>query len=319
MSFQETPQELTKVEFARIFFRLEFQETFELKGEILLHLRRDLIQAASGIFSDGGMFRNSFTPEWFQKLFDPQPSPDPEGRRRHRKPSPPFAILSNPQDAGLFEPGDHLDLEIVFWGDGISRIGDFLTALQALGRQGISKGQGVFNPVSAFTLAAPGQRQEFWREGEKVQTLAPSLFSASWELDRINLIPDTLFLEFVSPARLISGAKPLFKPTFARIFPFVLRRVTSMLFSHCDFEVLNDPQELIALASRVEEGESRLRWKDWRFLEADFGMVDLGGVVGTTRLSGETLRSIYWVLHLGALMNIGKGASFGAGHYRLTW
>jgi hypothetical protein len=44
---------------------------------------------------------------------------------------------------------------------------------------------------------------------------------------------------------------------------------------------------------------------------------DLGGIIGSVRLEGETLQSVFGILRVGSLMNVGKGAAFGAGCFRL--
>jgi hypothetical protein len=92
-----------------------------------------------------------------------------------------------------------------------------------------------------------------------------------------------------------------------------------MIFAHCDLEVLgmSEPGLLLEAAGRVVEQENQLVWRDWRVLEGKEHIQDIGGVSGSIRLEGEALAEILWVLNLGSLLNIGKGAAFCAGHYFL--
>ena len=109
----------------------------------------------------------------------------------------------------------------------------------------------------------------------------------------------------------------MFRPSFAAIFPFILRRVTSMTHAYCGIELVDDPSFLLEAAGHLLEKNSALQWKDWRSLQGTEKIQDLGGVVGSVVLKGEELESLLWVLRLGSLLNLGKGSAFGCGHFTL--
>lgn len=90
-----------------------------------------------------------------------------------------------------------------------------------------------------------------------------------------------------------------------------------MHYAHCDSDVIADPERLLASAARVQERENSFRWQDWRTLSGEDKAQDLGGVVGSVHLGGESLRDVLDILRIGSLMNVGKGAAFGAGRFRL--
>jgi len=311
MFLPEIPAGLERAEFARVIFVLEFQDPCDLTLDHLLRLRRELLQAAACLAAIEG------SAERFHQLLSPAVSLDVQGRRRHQKPTPPFVLLPEAAHACLYESGDQLRLPMIFWGKGIAALADFLRTLQTLGRQGLHCGEGIFEVIALETADPAGHFRAIWREGQQVESLCPAITSAVWELERLGGPPPHLRLEFLTPARLLSQGRPLFRPVFSRIFPFMLRRVTSVLFSHCGVELEADPRELLTQAALVQESDATLRWEDWRTLEGQDHAVDLGGVVGSTVLSGDALGPLVWVLRLGALMNIGKSASFGQGHYRL--
>jgi hypothetical protein len=75
---------------------------------------------------------------------------------------------------------------------------------------------------------------------------------------------------------------------------------------------------LLATADGVHEVQNALRWQDWRTLEGGVAAQELGGIIGSVRLEGENLQSLFGILRVGSLMNVGKGAAFGAGCFRLT-
>jgi hypothetical protein len=120
-----------------------------------------------------------------------------------------------------------------------------------------------------------------------------------------------------TPARLLSVNRPLFRPTFQRLLPFILRRVTSLLYTCGDFELV-DAEQLLKGAAPVQERENTLAWKDWRTLDGEEEKVEIGGIKGSVVLSGEGLLDILWLLNIGSLCNVGKGASYGAGHFLLS-
>jgi len=298
-----------EVEFSLVHFLLEFQESFHFGVEEFLRLRRDLLKVAGRIFG-------SSEAEQFKALFAPPLAADPEAVRRFQRPSPPFAVLAHSFHEQGLDAGDQIELTVSFWGRGCALVGNFAQALQALGQAGFHRGQGIFELVAIFAEDASGNRERIWKDSDRFQHLAPPVNEAGWWLDR-TFEPSMVVIDFITPARLISKDRPLFKLDFRRLFPFVLRRATSMVYAHCGCEVVDEPKRMLAAANEVEEVENSLYWKDWHALEGRGLSQDIGGILGSIRLTGRPLQEIYWILKLGSLLNVGKGAAFGAGCFRL--
>ena len=110
--------------------------------------------------------------------------------------------------------------------------------------------------------------------------------------------------------------KHAYKCTLRQVFPFMLRRVTSMIHAHSGVELLDEPSSLLESVSRIDELETRLNWIDWRAIGGQRDLV-VGGFTGDMVLSGQAIRDIYWVLAVSSLFGIGKGASYGAGRVKL--
>lgn len=311
----DIPRELQGVDFALIHFQLEFQEAYRVSREVLLCMRRDMLQAAHLVLTRNTPPADAI--DRFSALFDPPLPVDPVALRRHQRPGAPFAILPEADCSGEYEAGDLLELKVVFWGGGIQSLADFARTLRALGHLGFHRGEGPFELASIIAEDTAGNRSRVWRDGEALEDLAPPLSNALWWLEAD--LPDGGFvdIEFVTPARLLSRQKPLFHPSFDKLFPFILRRVTSMMHTHCGIQMTIEPQSLLRTAAQVEKQLNRLRWEDWRTLTGEEKIQDLGGVHGLLRLEGDALAEIFWVLKLGSLMNVGKNAAFGAGHYHL--
>ena len=123
-----------------------------------------------------------------------------------------------------------------------------------------------------------------------------------------------VLLEFVTPLRLVTAGRVLRRPRFDQLFPFLLRRVTSMLHAYCAIEAVDDPAPLLQAARSCRSGWSRIDWLDWRETDRQEGV---GGLLGTLWLDGPELDTILWVLLLATLFGAGKGAAYGAGHCRL--
>ncbi|MFA5515667.1 MAG: CRISPR system precrRNA processing endoribonuclease RAMP protein Cas6 [Desulfuromonadales bacterium] len=304
------PSILSTAEFSRLRFLLEFQETVPAGEAVLLRLRRDLLKAARGVLGRS---------ERFNRLFNPPVAEDPLARRRFQRPAPPFVILMPEPVPHRFEAGDALPLPVVFWGQGRQGIADFILIMEAFGESGIHRGAGRF-VLRAVEAEATGGHwlPDFWRPGQNPDRLAPPVHDARWWLETSLPAETPLCLRLRTPTRLMANNRPLFQATFARLFPFILRRVTSMLYAHCGIEVTDEPQVLIARAARVNELGNDLVWRDWRVLDGQTHRQELGGLVGALHLGGEELEELRWILGLGTLMNFGKGAAFVAGSYSLT-
>lgn len=292
------------VEFSIVHFQLEFLEPYSLSLESLLRLRRDLHGAGRQVLG-----------ERFAPLFDPALPPDPVALKRYQRPGAPFALSFSAKQAGYYDSGDRLQMSVCFWGSGIQRVVDFATVLQRLGSIGLHRGEGFFELAAIEAEDAAGSRHVLWTGGQ-LHELAPPVNDLRWWLE-VSTPVDSLVLEFETPARLLSRGKPLFRIDFRQLFPYILRRVTSVLYAHCGCEVQADVASLLAEAASVDVNENRLCWKDWRVLEGSEQSQELGGVSGSILLSGGALQPLLWILRTGSLLNLGKGASYGAGIFRL--
>jgi CRISPR-associated endoribonuclease Cas6 len=295
-----------KLEFVQAFLTLEFEAPYVLTVENLLRLRRNLRQAArrSELFSRPA----------FDALFESSVAVDPYARRRYQRPGPPFVIHPPAGRSLPLEISGSLELPIVLLGCGIRLLNDFCLAFQALGTRGFHRGEGRFVLLTVTAQDLGGNRMHVWPVDGGASVLPVS--HAGWFLDSFAEASQVL-LTFETPARLMSAGRPLFKPGIKTLFPFILRRVTSMAHAYCDVELVDDPDFFIEAAGRVVELDNQLAWQDWRCLEGERNRQELGGVVGSVKIGGDGLQDISRFLRLGSLLNLGKGAAFGAGHFSL--
>lgn len=300
------PPVLGAAEMAVVRFDLELLTSCTLQIENQLGLRRSLHQAASVLPVPRRI-----------ALFEPPLSSDPMALRRFQKPSPPFVIRSVQLLAGDHQEGDHLQLEVLFLGSGTLAIGDFIAVLQNFGTCGLVAGGGFFELLGAQEQGADGKWRSLWRAGHATAEFSPELVRLDQWLDRNLPGALPLQLELLTPARLLAGGRVLRRPRFDQLFPFMLRRVTSMLHAHCDIEPIDEPAMLLETSRQIDSEWLECRWIDWRELGGEGTAASVGGLVGRQRLDGPGLDELLWVVTLAAAFGIGKGAAYGAGGLRL--
>ncbi|MBN2645888.1 MAG: CRISPR system precrRNA processing endoribonuclease RAMP protein Cas6 [Desulfuromonadaceae bacterium] len=304
---------LHQAEFACLRFELVLQEGIEIDLATLLRLRRRLRSA--GQYALTGRLAQ----ERLAALFEPPLPADPVAVKRYQKAGPAFVLQPTPDLCRFYSAGDVLCLPLVLWGQVHDRLVDLLAVFQALGVAGLrhDRGRFVLGRVQAQNSAGEWltQSEELTRAGVGQGCSEVPIRDLHWWLNSTERLCDGAELVFQTPARLLSQGRPLFRPRFSTLFPFVLRRVSSLLYAHCRLELPVEAAELCRLAQGVEERENRLSWCDWRELDANDRSVPVGGVVGSVTLAGFADGELEALLKIGTLCNLGKNAAYGAGSY----
>jgi hypothetical protein len=306
------PEGLQHVDVVKARFTLNFTSPCSLQPADFLALGRVLRLAGRQSLDS----HDAAAIQQWQDLFQPALSDDPVARRKFQKPAPAFVITMPVMRKKLFSAGDQLELEVLFLVTSIPLIHNFLRSLIHLGQLGLVAGKGHFEVSEVHSRGIDDSESLAWRHEEPLESLTCSVFSLTWLLQE-QRIARNVTLKFVTPTRLMVEGKPLRKPDFTQVFPFMLRRTTSMLHAHSGVEVLDDPTHLLTLMREIKVVESRLLWHDWRPLSGQQGLV-VGGFVGEMVLDSQSLDEIYWVLVVASLFGLGKGATYGAGRFVLS-
>jgi hypothetical protein len=306
------PDMLQSVDAVQARFVLDFLTPCQVRPADFLGIGRNLRVAARQLpgSRDGDAAR-----KW-DALFQPALSEDPVARRKFQKPAPGFVVTIPVDQEKFFDVGDHLVLPVLFLGSGILLMLDFLRSLIQLGRQGLVAGEGSFDVIEVHGRESDETENLVWRQADPLEALPCAVQPLSWLLQK-QRIPRGLTITYLTPTRLLVDGKPLRQPRFAQVFPFMLRRVTSMLHAHGGIDVLDDPAELFALVRELDVPDAQLYWNDWRFLPGRQELM-VGGFVGQMKISGQVLEELYWVLAVASLLGIGKGSSYGAGRFVLS-
>lgn len=304
--------QLKQVRFSDLQLRLELEEDFAFDFPVLLQLRRELRQAA-GLLSRSGDTAQKIR---LQQMLMPADFADPVARRRFRRPSPAFVFAWPPAGVRRLRAGDELVLPFRLWGHGRSQLSDLLRLFAALGQIGLHHNHGRFRLLGAES-AGEGARRQLWQSGEPLMDLETPYSDLEWWLGQI---PETdeLELEFLTPARVLSRNRPLFKPQPAELFAAMLRRVTGMIYAWAGVELPLDARQLIETAASLQPLVWSLAWRDWRQLAGEEGSQDLGGLLGVLTLAGPGLKEVGWVYQLCELFNLGRGAAYGGGCCRIS-
>lgn len=301
----------SRLDYVRLVFHLEFQQDFTLTLPTLLQLRRELMKVSLQLQE---LVSVDLASQLEQLLMARVPT-DPVVRRQLAKTPPPF-VLQLPETLPLsLDAGDVFELPILFWGDGRHLAPAFARLFQALGSTGLSCSEGEFLLLKVTSISGEGRVATAWAENEDQWEEPEWTLLSVGDLAKIPLDVEQK-LQFRAPARLMKNGRPLFRPSLAELFPYILRRVTGMCSVWSGVEVLRDPQLLLEHLPTVSSGP-RLHWEDWRELHGEKSIQPLGGVVGSLHVSCEWLELIGPVLQVGQLLNLGKGAAFGAGAWRL--
>ena len=291
---------LQDIEFAAISFhyRLESPQILPVLPELLL--RSPLHQTGMEVLD----------PDSFERLFTPALPDDPTALRRYQRPAPPFAFQPRPDTRTTAT--DQGIISCHLFGDGITLLDDLIKTMAEVHPFVLANRQrhGLLTTVAAAD--ASGNEVIIWQKG-MTKCAAPPRITAAWRFDPVPTTTDWC-LEIFTPARLLVQKKPLFRPAFRHLLPFILRRVTALCYFCNHIEIAGAP-ELLAMSSGIEEEVSDWHWQDWR-AHAGGTLTELGGICGQLRLKGQLPDDLVDLLRLGSLMNIGKGAAYGAGSYR---
>ncbi len=286
------PPWLDRLDCAQVNFVLTLEEEVELPALALLQLRRELSSALEELEKQfGGQIAGLVS-----HLLFPAPAIDPVVRRQTQK--PPAAVILSPPAVmpGSFASGHQFKLPTLFIGDGVVGIEVFTLLLQVLGQRGIYKGQGRF--------------------GLSLDRSIPNIVPLSWLLQQQPFSSNKAKLDIVTPMRLLNKGKPLFRFDFNSFFSALQRRITNLACAHGQ-SVHDSDDQLNELAATIVCCDKSLQWQDWRRLEQGIKGQGIGGLTGTLTLSGDALAELWWLFELGALLQVGKGASYGFGRFRL--
>lgn len=273
-----------------------------IKPQLLFAIRNrfpDAFRKAIGCLTiDGGCSGGDGCP--CRYTFDQGLSTDPAALRRFQKPSLPFAFRLPLLDEDM-RSADIVEFSLTLAGGAANHLELYIAAVRwALPPQ--------LALLAIAAVAADGSRKTIANRGGKADLSAIPVTSIEEVMGSAVAASDSLKINFLTPLRLMQGGMPLYTPAFPALAGALFRRVSSLAYYYGGVELDCDFKWLAEKSRAVSCDNSGLKWVNWGGA--------LQGVVGSATVSGD-LADLLPFLRLGELLNVGKGASYGMGSYRL--
>lgn len=236
-----------------------------------------------------------------------QLSCDPDLVRRHQKPPLPFIYQAVLKSKGNL-PG-----AICFQLNLIGRVAGHLVSHVTALKMAFARNQsGLLGDLSLTGIAVKGLGGELTWLPLDASAKLPDIPCLTWQdwLLQGDEIVNHVRIELLTPLRLLKDGRPVgrFEPSL--FLRQLVRRSSALAAYYGDTQLSADFRHLAELSQEVTLVHGDVRW------ERQSGSAQ--GLVGWVELVGP-LADFWSYLRLGEFVNLGKGAAFGQGQYRMTW
>lgn len=253
----------------------------------------------------------------YSYVFETPPPADAEVLRLYPYAPHPFIINPMTNGEGRHEPGNELKFGMTLVGRAIEFLPYFIYGFTRMGQIGLGKGRGMFNVKKVELLDSTGNQAETVYQNETLKSAETVLkYKDALELSE-NHKSDEISIMFKTPLRVKFRGHFHDIPDFHILIRNLIRRLSNLLYFHCNHQVDLPFKEIINKAQQIEMTENNTRWFDWkRYSGRQNRKMKMGGIVGSATYSGN-LKEFLPLLFLGSWVNAGKGTSFGLGSYRI--
>ena len=306
-------------EFSRFSFRIEAEEDIVLppykgstfRGGFGVAMKR-VVCVARGKSCDECILKYKCI---YSYIFETPTPKDTDRLKGYTNIPHPFVIEPPDEPKRLYRPGETITFNLVLIGRAIEYLPYFIYTFEELGKQGIGNGRGKYTLKEVCTTNPSDWTKLYSREDKTFRGSKDYIVKGSdIALPKIN---DSLTLKLVTPLRLMANGSIARDIDFHHIFRSALRRISNLMYFHCDKELCVDFKGLIERAEKVKTVRKELSWYDWeRYSFRQSIRINMGGLTGTLSVEGE-LGEFLPFIALGEYIHIGKGTSFGLGKIRI--
>lgn len=223
---------------------------------------------------------------------------DPEAVKRHQKPPLPF-VFRFPVLPPAPNHGRTLECALTLIGSAVQEAGCYIAAVRLLLERLPAVGVGV-------EAECPGGGRAAVSGGDHP---ALPLLSALDPTDAGPLPPDSATICLLTPLKLMNEGRLLKQFTFSQFARALMRRVSSLAYHYEGAEPQLDYRWLSQGSEAIETVSYDCRFVSWGSRPA--------GIIGSASFRGD-LEPFHLLLQLGLASQLGKGASFGFGSYRMV-
>lgn len=255
-------------------------------------------------------------------VFETKPPDDSKVLRNFESVPRPYVISTAFEGKKHFRPGEHLDFDLLIFGDALTYLPYFIHSFELLGTVGIGKDRRPYTlrRVESVDLVQ-GHRFLVYDSGTKrIRQKEVRMTGADILARAASLNEQSVMISFETPLRIKWKGKYTSEPHFHLLIRNVVRRVSSILyFHHGGKELELHFADLFQKAEQIELTQPDVRWVDWeRYSSRQDTKMSLGGIMGQAIYKGDLQDFIPWLV-LAETIHIGKQTGFGLGKIELLW
>lgn len=223
----------------------------------------------------------------------------------------PFVIHSLTRDKVQWNPADECQFDITLIGEASRHVGLFIDALQEMERKGWGSAR---IPFQLEQIVDPLNQTLIWNSGRAwLRNCKPRPLVCNQR--RAN----SVVIRFDSPVRILVSRNLQRRVGFADLIQSVSRRIALLSHAYTDQRLEWDEESMLAEASKVQTTAESWRDIDFeRYSMTRGGKLALPAITGWARYEGD-LTPFTPLLEAGEKLHVGKNATIGFGHYRVSY
>jgi len=243
----------------------------------------------------------------YDQIFSQAISPNSSAVKRFQKPPLPF-VFDLPILPPLPNREGRCEIGLTLVGLAVNHVRLFLDAVGFMFGHQDSRWSEVASVVKIESLDYLCNRTIISQNGSRAALDRFFIHSMEGLEKSAFLSTDAVSLTFDTPLRIVKDGHPLRELSFQALAMALIRRMSSIAFYYCFMEMDLDYKSMSRQSQEVSISSNGFRWTEW-----DKGM---SGITGSGTFTG-TMVEFHPFLLLGEFLHVGKGASYGLGHYRL--
>jgi len=227
----------------------------------------------------------------------------------------PFILIPPLDTRHSYEAGHIFHVELILIGKAIESLPYFIYAMIRMGELGLGKQRGQFRILSAKAMDENSKYTETIYQNETMMPIKTILTLEHAQQKARQLRSDQIALNFITPLRIQKNGQLNDNPSFNLIMKNCFRRMTSLLYFHCQDQSPPFYEDAIEQSKYIQKTNSNTSWQSWsRYSSRQKKRHKLGGLIGEMRFEGDLATFLPYLVAC-SWVNLGKGTAFGLGKY----